>query len=121
MFSMPPSILLVEDYDDTRDMLRVLLESRGYEVIEAADGIEAINKAKEFRPNLILMDIGLPGMDGIAATSAIKAESECADIPVIAVTAFSDISERIQNAGFIELVTKPFEHFKLLELIAAHL
>jgi len=69
---MSSKILIVEDYDDSREVLRYLLESSGYSVIEATDGIEAVDKVKQYHPDLILMDISLPVVDGLTATRAVS-------------------------------------------------
>lgn len=105
------TLLLVEDVEDNRDLARLLLEGAGYEVIEAVNGLEAVEMAKAHRPDLILMDLSLPGMDGWEATRAIQAAPETAGIPVVAVTAhaMSGDRDRVLAAGFKGYITKPIE------------
>jgi len=69
---MPKKVLIVEDYDDSRNFMKFLLESYGYQVVEAADGIEAVDRFKQQHPDMILMDISLPVVDGLTATKAIR-------------------------------------------------
>lgn len=114
---MSGTILVVEDYDDVRSLMKLLLESYGYQVTEAIDGIEAIECIREPFPDLILMDISMPRMDGLAATKAIRKLDGASEIPIIAVTAFGNqYYERAIEAGCNTLINKPvdFENIKLL-------
>ena len=114
---MNGTILVVEDYDDVRHLMKFLLESYGYQVTEAADGVEAVESIREPFPDLILMDISMPRMDGLAATKAIRKLDGASEIPVIAVTAFGNqYYERAIEAGCNTLINKPvdFENIKLL-------
>ena len=86
---MARRILVVEDNDRNRRLLKVLLKANGYEVIEAATGEEAMNYLKSQKPDLILMDIQLPKIDGMALVREIKSKAETKDIPVVAVTAYA--------------------------------
>lgn len=79
-------VLVVDDYADAREMLRVYFESLGYEVEEAVDGADALAKVRTFKPDAILMDIAMPVMDGVTASAAIKGDASTARIPIIAVT-----------------------------------
>ena len=88
---MPKTVLIVEDYDDSRSFLKFLVESYGYQVIEASDGIEAIDRFRQFHPDLILMDISLPMVDGLTTTKTIREFSGSKRIPIIAVTAFGKL------------------------------
>lgn len=106
---MSKSVLIVEDYEDTRSMMKFMIENFGYTVIEAGGPYEAIEKANEFMPDLILMDIGLPLMDGLSVTRMIKDSESTAGIPIIAVTAFSDIREQALDAGCADVLYKPVE------------
>jgi len=83
----PPRILVAEDYDDARDVMAVVLESAGFQVIEARDGVEALDAARALRPAVIVMDMFMPNMDGLAATRALRDEPALRRIPVIAQTA----------------------------------
>ncbi len=112
-------ILLIEDNDLNRDMLERRLQHRGYDVILAVDGEKAIDMAAAESPDLILMDMSLPGIDGWEATRRIKAARESADIPVIALTAHAMASDRDKAlaAGCDDYDTKPVEIERLLEKI----
>lgn len=108
-------VLLVEDYTDVRKMMSIFLRHSGYEVLEAADGYEALELAVEEKPDLVLMDIALPVLDGIQATRAIRQHEDLADIPIIAVTAYGDFYEkRAREAGCNEVIQKPL-HLDHLE------
>ena len=109
-------ILLVEDNADNRDMLSRRLIRRGFEIEFAEDGEEAVRKAKQAAPALILMDLSLPVMDGWEATRRIKADSETAAIPVIALTAHAMASDRdlAFKAGCDDYDTKPVDLERLL-------
>jgi CheY-like chemotaxis protein len=111
-----PRILLVEDHDDNRDMLARRLAKRGYEVLVAVNGEEACARAAVDRPELILMDIDMPIMDGCEATKKIKADPETAAIPVIALTAHAMSGDREKSlaAGCDDYETKPIEFPQLL-------
>lgn len=116
-------ILLVEDYDDARFMMRRLLEMSGYHVVEARDGEEAVERALESCPDLVLMDLGLPGMDGIAATRQIRQIKSLCGTYVVALTAFDsgDFRDMALAAGCNSYVVKPVD-FELLErVIGDHL
>lgn len=102
-------VLLVDDYPDARDMYRVYLTFSGFEVIEAANGMEAIQLASDKPPDIILMDLSLPVMDGWEATRRLKSDPRTAGIPVVALTghALAGISEGAREAGCDAFVTKP--------------
>lgn len=108
---MKPTILVVEDNDRNRKLLRTILEFRGFEVIECADGEPSLALAKQHKPVLILMDIELPKMDGITALARLRADPETAAIPVAAVTASVTPSERerVISAGFNAYIAKPID------------
>lgn len=112
-------VLVVEDDEDSRFLMRLELERLGYLVLEAEDGGKALEIAEDERPDIILMDLTLPVMDGIAATQKIRATSGLGAVPVIAVTAHNetDFREEAKNAGFNAYVTKPIEIPWLDELI----
>jgi len=114
---MGRTVLVVEDYADTRLFMKLLLEGYGYEVIEAEDGQEAVEVLKGNCPDLILMDISMPVMDGIAATKAIRNFKNGGDVPIIALTAFGKtLHEKALNAGCNDLIGKPidFDEFETL-------
>ena len=112
-----PRILLVEDNDMNRDMLGRRLARRGYEVLFAADGREGVRQALTAKPDLILMDLSLPVMDGWQATRLLKAEPSTSTIPVIALTAHAMARDRESAlaAGYDEFETKPVELGRLIE------
>jgi len=109
-------ILVVEDTEDNRQIIRDLLTSAGYEMIEAVDGEEGVAMAAQHRPDLILMDIQLPVLDGYEATRRIKAQPELKHIPVIAVTSYalSGDEAKTKAAGCDGYVAKPFSPRQLL-------
>lgn len=111
-----PKILLVEDNEMNRDMLTRRLEKRGYTVVIAVDGGEGVAKAKAELPDLILMDMSLPVLDGWDATRQVKADPATAGIPVIALTAHAMESDRQKalGAGCDDFDTKPVELPRLL-------
>ena len=110
-------VLLVEDQEDNRDMLSRRLKKRGYEVAIAVDGAEGVEMARSEAPDLILMDMSLPVMDGWEATRILKAEDGTRSIPVVALTAhaMSTDREKAFEAGCDAYETKPIEFPRLLE------
>ena len=116
---MTKKILVVEDTEDNRQILRDLLSAAGYDMIEAHDGVEGVAKASEHRPDLILMDIQMPVMDGYEATRRIKADPALKSIPVIAVTSYalSDDEGKARAAGCDAYVSKPYSTRALLAKI----
>ena len=117
------TILVVEDQEDNRQILRDLLGSAGFRMIEAHDGEQALTVARSERPNLILMDIQLPILDGYEATRSIKRDPELKHIPVIAVTSYalSGDEERAREAGCDGYVAKPYSTRHLLAKIGQFL
>src|SRR5215204_7336806 len=116
----PATVLLVEDTEDNRFMMRRLLEMSGYRVVEAMNGEEAVNLARNESPHLILMDLSLPVIDGLAATRLIRKLPELQSTPIIAVSAHdtSDFQAEAIEAGCNSYVTKPIDFNELEELIA---
>jgi two-component system, cell cycle response regulator DivK len=112
-------ILVVEDQEDNRQIVRDLLTTTDYEVVEAENGEEALAAVAKQRPDLILMDIQLPVMDGYEATRRIKADPGLSDIPIIAVTSYalSGDEEKARAAGCDDFVPKPFSPRELLAKI----
>jgi CheY-like chemotaxis protein len=117
--TVKPVILVVDDFDDTRLLLRTWLERKGFQVIEAQNGNEAVSQAETKRPNLIIMDLEMPELDGLAATRKIRAVKELENIPVLAVSAYGaeQFREDALAAGCDEYVSTPFEPEALEKLI----
>jgi two-component system cell cycle response regulator DivK len=113
---MSKKILVVEDTEDNRQILRDLLSMAGYDMIEANDGAEGVAKASEHRPDLILMDIQMPVMDGYEATRLIKADPALKAIPVIAVTSYALAGDeaKARAAGCDDYIAKPFSPRQML-------
>ena len=120
---MTERILVVEDQEDLRGILRDLLTSSGYEMLEAADGQAGVDKAKTEKPDLILMDIQMPTMDGYDATRQIKADPELKPIPIVAVSSFAmkGDEEKARAAGCDHYVTKPYSPMQLLKTVRSFL
>jgi two-component system, cell cycle response regulator DivK len=120
---MSKKVLVVEDQEDNRQILRDLLESAGIDMIEAWDGPAGLAAAASERPDLILMDIQLPGLDGYEVTRRIKADPALRAIPIIAVTSYalSGDEDKARAAGCDGYVTKPFSPRALLAKIREHL
>jgi len=118
---MSKRILIVEDQEDLRGVLRDLLSGSGYAVIEAADGQDGVAKAKSEGPDLILMDIQMPVLDGYEATRQIKADPALAKTPIIAVSSFAmkGDEEKARASGCGHYVTKPYSPLQLLRTIRA--
>ena len=116
---MSGTILLVEDNSDNRIIYRRVLEHFGYTVIEALDGEEAIRLATERVPDLILMDISIPRIDGWEATKAIRADARTNGIPIVALTAHAMPADRARagEVGFASYLTKPIEPRRVVEEI----
>jgi CheY-like chemotaxis protein len=116
-----PRVLVVEDFNDAREMFVDLFSLAGFDVCQARDGVEAIATATAVVPHIILMDLGLPRMDGWSAASAIKQGARTSHIPIVALTAFTDerLHQRALDAGCVHVATKPCEPDRLLAIIAA--
>lgn len=116
-----PKILLVEDNELNRDMLSRRLERRGFTVVMAVDGGEGVRMALTEKPDLILMDMGLPVLDGWEATRQVRADPASAHVPIIALTAhaMSSDEQKAKEAGCDDFDTKPVELPRLLEKIQA--
>jgi two-component system, cell cycle response regulator DivK len=120
---MSKKILVVEDQEDNRRILRDLLTSVGHDMLEVEDGEAAIAAAKQYRPDLILMDIQLPVMDGYEATRRIKADPELRAIPIIVVTSYalSGDEDKARLSGCDAYVAKPYSPRELLAKINSYL
>lgn len=115
----PLTIMVVEDFEDNRFMMRRLLETSGYRVLEAVNGEEAVEVARRERPSLILMDLSLPLLDGLAATRRIRQVTELRSVPIVAVSAHdtADFHADALAAGCNDYVTKPIDFDQLEALL----
>jgi len=113
---MPKKILVVEDTEDNRQILRDLLGMAGYDMVEAHDGAQGVAMAAEHRPDLILMDIQMPVMDGYEATRRIKAIPELKATPIVAVTSYalSGDEQKTRDAGCDAYIAKPYSPRQML-------
>ena len=112
----PKTVLYVEDNFHNRRLVRKILESKGYTIVEAEDGIAGLEMIRRIRPPLVLMDIGLPGMDGLTVTNLVKGEIDLRHIPIIAITAsaMAGDRERFLAAGCDDYLSKPIQPIELL-------
>lgn len=112
-------MLVVEDFEDTRYLMRLELEGRGFRVLEATHGAEGVETAAREQPDIILMDIGLPGMDGIEATRRIRSAAVGRDLLIIALTAHHETEYRANAlaAGCDAYLTKPIDFDWLIDLL----
>jgi len=119
----PPLILVVDDVPDNVDILQMRLEAQGYEVVTATDGLEALEKIRELSPDLVLLDVMMPKLDGIETVKRLKADASLPFIPVILVTAKADASDVIGGleAGGDDYLTKPVDHAALSARVRAML
>jgi CheY-like chemotaxis protein len=115
------TILIVDDFDDTRLLLRTWLEKKGFRVVEAENGNQAISKAASSRPDLIIMDVEMPELDGLSATRKIRELGDFERVPIVAVSAYGADQFRADAlaAGCNEYVSTPFEPDELERLIRA--
>jgi two-component system, cell cycle response regulator DivK len=120
---MSRTVLVVEDQEDNRQILRDLLGNAGYEMLEAENGADALTAVQKKRPDLILMDIQLPVMDGYEATRRLKADPATKDIPIVVVTSYalSGDEAKARSSGCDGYVTKPYSPRALLAKIKEYL
>jgi CheY-like chemotaxis protein len=116
------TVLYIEDNFHNRRIVRKILQSRGYTVIEAEDGRSGLDMIQQLRPPLILLDIGLPGMDGMEVLRQIKRDVRLREIPVIAITASAmrGDRERFLDAGCSDYISKPIQAMELLNMVAEY-
>lgn len=117
------TILIIEDYSDTRELLSAMLRGKGYKVIEAEDGLEGLLKATAMYPDLIIMDLSLPEMDGVEAARRIHRQPKLAHIPIFVVSAYltNEVKADASAAGCVEVFPKPFDADLLLTKIRTRL
>jgi len=115
--------LVVEDFEDSRFMMRQLLEMAGHKVVEATDGEQAVKMALEKKPTIILMDLSLPKLDGLAATREIRRHKGLRNVPILAVSAHDGDESRAAalDAGCDDYVTKPIDFDQLNSLVHRYL
>lgn len=119
---MPKKVLIVEDNEDTRGFMKFLVESYGYQVVEAADGIEALERFKQQHPDIILMDVSLPFVDGLTAAKAIREFDLSKRVPIIVLTALGkSYYEQAIAAGCDDLLSKPLDLDALQPLMEKYL
>jgi two-component system, cell cycle response regulator DivK len=119
MAALAPAVLVVDDFPDGREMVAEYLAFRGFSVLQAATGSQAIELARKHRPRLILMDLGMPGLDGWETTRQLKADARTKNCMIIALTAHALASQHAGaiNAGCDEVIAKPFELSKLADTV----
>lgn len=113
------TILIAEDNDDLRSMLSLFLKANGYGILEAVTGREAVEAAIRERPDLVLMDLGLPGVDGLSAVAEIRGHIPVAEMPILLVSAYDRLEYRTEavSAGCSGYITKPVDPGELLKTI----
>lgn len=123
MMNMVKRVLLVDDFEDSRFSLSKLLEIEGYEVMEAVNGAEAIDLAIKGKPDLILMDLSLPVIDGLSATKQIREHEALNSVPIIALSAhdISEFQSKAKDAGCTDYITKPVDFNALILLMSKYL
>ncbi len=117
-------ILIVEDIADSRELLALVLRRSGYDVDEAGEGLAAISQARAIHPDLVIMDLGLPGITGDEATARLKADPSTKDIPIVVCTAFdkgTPLVERAMAVGAAEILHKPIDFKALRETVGRYL
>jgi CheY-like chemotaxis protein len=120
---MDKTVLIIEDNEQNLYLMRFLLEKNGFSVIDATEGPAGIRAACMLKPDLILLDIQLPGMDGYAVASALREHEALKDTPIIAVTSYAMIGdrERALSSGATDYIEKPINPFTFVEQISRHL
>lgn len=119
---MSKKILVAEDQADIRKMTKILLELNGYQVIEASDGYEAVEKAVGEEPDLILMDMAMPVMDGLNSSRTIRRHEHLSDTPIVAITAYGDFyGPRAREAGCTDVLQKPLDFRRLKPIVEQYL
>jgi CheY-like chemotaxis protein len=115
---MRASILIADDYTDNRELLRLVLAAAGYRIREARDGREALAMAREELPDLLLVDLSMPVLDGWGVLREVRADESMSGLPLVAITAFADVERaRALAEGFSGYVGKPFRSQELLETV----
>jgi len=120
---MKKMVMVVEDYDDIRTMMKVMIELYGYEVLLARDGSEAVENARQYHPDMILMDLSMPGMDGLTATKLIRqTDEQLAHIPIVAITGHGrSHAKQAYESGCDKILQKPINFNVLRPMLSAYL
>lgn len=120
---MPPTILVIEDNEQNLYLVRFLLEKRGLRVLEARDGRVGVAMASQLRPDLILLDIQLPMLDGYAVATEIRKDSALRDTPIIAVTSYAMVGDREKalESGATDYIEKPIDPSVFVDQVSKHL
>ena len=119
---MAKKVLLVEDHADIRKMMSIYLKMYKYEVIEAADGYEAVEKAIEHKPDAVLLDLAMPVLDGVDSARAMRLNKDLADVPIVCITAYRDFyRDRAKDAGCNAVLQKPIDFGQLDSLLKEHM
>jgi CheY-like chemotaxis protein len=121
MAKSTPTVLVIEDYADSRSLLSSLLRAKGYKVVEASDGQEGLLQANRVTPDLILMDLAMPVLDGVEATRQLRKRKALSTIPIFAISAYAtmDVKKDAMAAGCTEVFSKPLDVESLLSRIKA--
>ena len=116
---MAKKILIADDEEDVKVVIQLFLESKGYEISTAFDGLDTIDRVKEEKPDLIILDIMMPIIDGFEVCKRLKADPESADIPIVMLSAASESESRQKgiDAGAVDYIVKPFEPDQLESVI----
>jgi CheY-like chemotaxis protein len=116
----PTRVLLVDDYPDALEIWGLYLRSLGYDVATAADGLEAVDRARQLKPDLIVLDLELPGISGFEAARRIRRTPETRDIPLVAATGYSHLTQlnQARDAGFDSIIVKPCEPAAIADEVA---
>ena len=119
---MSRKVLIVEDYADVRTMMKILITRSGYDVIEAADGYEALEKVRRYHPDIILMDLAMPLLDGVTATRIIRNFKGCENVPIIAISAYGNAYyEKAVATGCNQVINKPLDFKGIKPLLNQYL
>jgi CheY-like chemotaxis protein len=115
---MPARIIIADDYADNRELLRLMLSAAGYEILEAKDGLECLRIVKAETPDLVLIDLSMPALDGWGVLRELRADERTRAIPCVAFTALAEMDqERAREKGFDAYIAKPFNGKDLLETV----
>lgn len=115
---MPASILIADDYEDTRELLRLILSVGDYRIREARNGRECVSMAQEEPPDLLMVDLSMPVLDGWGVLKEMRADNRTRRVPCVAVTAFGDLNyQRALAEGFDAYISKPFQSRELLDTV----